>query len=176
MKRFYTIAITILIATALITSCDNTTAEYDKNITEADGFFKSENYNDALKLYKKAAGTKPEEAYPNEKIKEIEVLLNLAAAEEAEKNYYNQIDLGDNYYDELDYENAISAYTRALSFKPGEQYPLDKIEELESLMPQEEVVFSQTNTSHPYHIIVGSFENEEYAVKLMEKLKADGFD
>lgn len=177
MKRFnsFVFAVIIALASLTITSCDKSGAEYKKNITEADGFFKEEKFDDALKLYKKAAGIKPEESYPTQKINEIEEIKRQIAEQEAEDNYYKEIEQADNYFDEANYEYALASYTRALTFKPGEQYPLDRIDEIEQLMPLEEEV-PDTNTNLTYHIIVGSYEVEDNAIKMQQKLKDEGFE
>jgi tetratricopeptide (TPR) repeat protein len=175
MKRFSSIFLALLIAVVslTITSCDKSGKEYNKTITEADGLFKEDDFSGALKLYKKAAGIKPEESYPVQKINEIGEIQRQIAEQEAEDNYYREIEQADNYFDEENYESALTSYTRALSYKPGEQYPLDRIVEIELLMPIEEAI---VNSSLTYHIIVGSFEIEDNAIKMQQKLKEEGFE
>jgi tetratricopeptide (TPR) repeat protein len=175
MKRFSSIFLALLIAVVslTITSCDKSGKEYNKAITEADGLFKEDDFSGALKLYKKAAGIKPEESYPVQKINEIGEIQRQIAEQEAEDNYYREIEQADNYFDEENYESALTSYTRALSYKPGEQYPLDRIVEIELLMPIEEAI---VNSSLTYHIIVGSFEIEDNAIKMQQKLKEEGFE
>jgi len=177
MKRFnfFVPALLIAFTTLTFTSCDKSGKEYKKAITEADGFFNEENYNDALNLYKKAAGIKPEESYPTQKIKEIEEIKKQIAEQETEDNYFREIKQADSYFDEEYFESAIESYTRALSYKPGEQYPLEKIAEIELLMPIEEEVI-ELNESLTYHIIVGSYEIEDNALKMQQKLKNDGIN
>jgi tetratricopeptide (TPR) repeat protein len=177
MKRFSSIflALLIVVVSLTIVSCDKSGKEYNKAITEADGLFKEDNYSGALKLYKKAAGIKPEESYPVQKINEIGEIQRQIAEQEAEDNYYREIEQADNYFDEANYEFALASYTRALSYKPGEQYPLERIAEIELLMPLEEEIIG-INESLTYHIIVGSYEIEDNALKMQQKLQKEGFD
>ena len=176
MKSFNSIALALLITITsfTITSCNTKTKEYNKYLTEADVFFEKENYNDALRLYKAAAKIKPDEKYPSDRINEINKIKKLDAEKLAEENYYREIEMADNFYDNEEYQSALEAYTRALYFKT-EQYPKDRIDEIELMLAEvtEEVV---ENTNYTYHIIVGSFEIESNAERMMQKLKDDGFD
>ena len=111
MRFFNSIALALLItfASFTFTSCDKSGAKYDKNITEADAFFEKENYNDALRLYKAAAKIKPQENYPADRIKEINGIKRLDAEKLAEENYYREIELADNFFDDEEYESALAA-------------------------------------------------------------------
>ncbi|RLD24354.1 MAG: hypothetical protein DRI54_06220 [Bacteroidetes bacterium] len=178
MKIFNSIALALLVtfASFSLTSCDNKTKEYNKNLAEADVLFEKENFNDALRLYKAAAKIKPDEKYPSDRINEINKIKKLDEEKLAEENYYREIELADNFYTNEEYQSALEAYTRALYFKT-EQYPKDRIDEIELMLAEvtEEVV-ETTTTTYRYHIVVGSFEIESNAEKMMQKLKDDGFD
>lgn len=176
MRSFNSIALALIliISSLSIISCDKSGKQYDKNITEADAFFEKENYNDALRLYNAAAKIKPDEKYPTDRIKEINEIKRLDAEKLAEENYYREIELADNFYDNEEFESALAAYTRAIYFK-SEQYPKDRIVEIELILAEltEE---STESTNYTYHIIVGSFEVVSNAERMMEKLKDAGFD
>jgi tetratricopeptide (TPR) repeat protein len=175
MRSFNSIALALLItfASLTFTSCDKSGAKYDKNITEADAFFEKENYNDALRLYKAAAKIKPDEKYPDVRINEINEIKRLDAERVAEENYYREIEQGDDFYDSEEFESALAAYQRAVYFK-SEQYPKDRIAEIELLLSDTEEVIE--NNDYRYHIIVGSFEVESNAEKMQQKLKDAGFN
>jgi tetratricopeptide (TPR) repeat protein len=175
MRSFNSIALALLItfASLTFTSCDKSGAQYDKNITEADAFFEKENYNDALRLYKAAAKIKPEEKYPDVRINEINEIKRLDAERLAEENYYREIEQGDDFYDSEEFESALAAYQRAVYFK-SEQYPKDRIAEIELLLSDTEEIIE--NDDNRYHIIVGSFEVESNAEKMQQKLKDAGFN
>ena len=183
MKIFNSIAFTLLITftSFSIISCDKTASEYKKNITEADGFFENSEYDDALKSYTAAANLKPEEEYPKEKISEINVII--AQAEEsarieaeikAEENYIVEIDEGDDFYNNGEYERAIESYLQALSFKPDESYPAERINEIEQFLTADEEIIDDANNI--YHIVVGSFEIESNAENFQQKLKDQGYE
>jgi len=176
MRSFNSIAIALMITLTSfsITSCNTKTKEYNKYLAEADVFFEKENYNDALRLYTAASKIKPDEKYPSDRINEINKIKKLDEEKLAEENYYREIELADNFYDKEEYQSALEAYTRALYFK-SEQYPKDRIDEIELMLVEvvEEVV---ENTNYRYHIIVGSYEIESNAERMMQKLKDEGFD
>ncbi|MFP4471872.1 MAG: tetratricopeptide repeat protein, partial [Bacteroidales bacterium] len=82
--------------------------------------------------YQKAAGLKPEENYPQERISEINSKLEaLAAVEEA---YNMQIAGADALFNAGSYDEARSSYEKALEIKPGETYPATQIDEIENLL------------------------------------------
>lgn len=175
MRLFKSFALFLLITLASfsITSCDKSGAQYDKKITEADAFFEKENYNDALRTYQAAAKIKPDEKYPAERINAINEIKKLDAERVAEENYYREIEQADNFFDNEEYESALAAYQRAVYFK-SEQYPKERIKEIELLLS--EYVEAVETANYTYHIIVGSFEIESNAEKMMQKLKDNGFD
>lgn len=181
MKIFNSIAFALLftLASFSFVSCDKKAAEYEKNITEADGLFNDAKYDDALKLYNAASTLKPDEGYPKEKISEIneineaeEKLANEAAVLAAEENYLLKIEEADDLFNNANYEEAISVYVQALSFKPDQRYPVDRINEIELLLEEDKQMVQ--NTNNIYHIVVGSFEIENNALELQQKLKDQG--
>ncbi|MCX6305613.1 MAG: hypothetical protein NT040_11645 [Bacteroidetes bacterium] len=106
--------------------------EYGKAIASADKFFIVKNYQDALLDYKKAAGIKPDEKYPQDRIKEVTGLL---AAQKAKDDAYNKaIALGDQSFKGIQYPEAVKSYKEALVIKPEQVYPRDKIKEIEAIL------------------------------------------
>ena len=109
--------------------------EYLAVIGEADKAFKAKNYDNAKSLYNKALTIKPDEQYPKEKIKEIDkILADLAAKEKLEKQYQATIKEADALLASKKYNDAKSKYTAASQLKPGEQYPKDKIKDIERII------------------------------------------
>jgi len=100
-------------------------AEYKRLIKLADGHFTESKLNEALTEYKDASKIKAEEEYPKNQIKEIQ--SQLAAREQS---YANAIAKGDKAYDASDWVNAKTGYTEALSVKPNEMYPANRLKEV----------------------------------------------
>lgn len=183
MKVFNSIAFALLITftSFSIISCDKTKAEYEKNIILADGFLNDSKYDEALQSYTTAANLKPEEEYPKEKINEVNVIIaqaeeaaRIEAEIEAEENYLVEIEEGDDFFNNGEYEAAIASYVSALSFKPAELYPVDRINEIELMLEEAEEMANSDNNR--FHIVVGSFEIESNAEDFQQKLKDQGYN
>jgi len=120
------------------------TAKYTAAIAKADAAFGAKNYVVAKTSYNEAAGLKPSEQYPKDKIAEIEKLMGDAnaekerlAKEKALNDKYNAaIAKGDNALKLKSYEAAKSAYNEALGLKPDEQYPKDKLDEINKTLAE----------------------------------------
>lgn len=100
--------------------------QYDALITEADQLFAAQQLIDSKAKFQEAARLKPNEAYPPQKIAEIDGLLKAMADKDAA--YAAAIEEADLYFGELDWNRALTAYQNASDIKPGEQYPKDQIE------------------------------------------------
>jgi len=100
-------------------------AEYKRLIKLADGYFTESQLNEALAEYQNALKVKPEEEYPKNQIKEIQ--SQLAAREQS---YTNAIAKADKAFDASDWVNAKTGYTEALSVKPNETYPANRLKEV----------------------------------------------
>lgn len=106
--------------------------EYQDKIKSADNALASKDYTTAKSAYQEASAIKPAEQYPKDKIAEIEnALAELAKVEE---NYNAAIAKGDQALASEDYEAAKSAFNEALSIKANEQYPKDKLAEIETVV------------------------------------------
>jgi len=110
----------------IIANEQKTNEAYNDAIALADSKFNDKEYNDAKVAYQKASTIKTDEKYPTDKIKEIEnILLEL---NKNEKGYSDAITQADGELKNKNYQKAIDSYKIALTFKPQESYPKDKIE------------------------------------------------
>ncbi|MCO5261853.1 MAG: hypothetical protein M9901_03165 [Lentimicrobium sp.] len=98
---------------------------YLKTVNEADRFYAEKNIDNALDEYNKAAQLKPDEGYPKEQIAKLQTELNNLRS--AEEKYNNFIAEGDRYFEGDNLESAANAYNNALSIRPGEKYPSERI-------------------------------------------------
>lgn len=121
--------------------------EYQDLIKQADAAFSGKDYKSAKATYNKALAVK-NEAYPANKIKEIDEILNADkmkadSEKEAElakqKQYDKFIYDGDKNFEEGKYAVAKGHYQSALSIKPGEGYPQKRINEINDLLSKQEV-------------------------------------
>ncbi|MBN8696302.1 MAG: hypothetical protein J0L87_07210, partial [Bacteroidetes bacterium] len=113
-------------------------AKYKAAIAKGDAAMTAKTYAAAKAAYNEALALKPGEQYPQDKIAEAEKLMGDAAAEKeraaAEAKYKSAIAKGDAALKLKTYDAAKAAYTEASGLKPGEQYPKDKIAEIEKLL------------------------------------------
>ena len=106
-------------------------ALYDQLIIKADAFFADTQYNVSRAWYFKALDLKPEEAYPQQRIDEINRILNGMMLSQRDREYQRFIDLADNSFRENELAVARGWYNQALGQKSGEQYPKDQLAEIE---------------------------------------------
>jgi len=135
-----------------------TEARYREAVARGDAGFSAENFDEARAGYNDALGIKPSEAYPKERLAAIDKLLadrdraksDADAAERArleeerrrreadaaalEARYRDAIAKGDIAFDGEKYSDARARYTEALSIKPGEAYPQERIAAIDKLL------------------------------------------
>ena len=133
-------------------------ARYREAVARGDAGFSAENFDEARAGYNDALGIKPSEAYPKERLAAIDKLLadrdraksDADAAERArleeerrrreadaaalEARYRDAIAKGDIAFDGEKYSDARARYTEALSIKPGEAYPQERIAAIDKLL------------------------------------------
>jgi hypothetical protein len=106
--------------------------KYASAIAKADAAFGQKDYDAAKGAYSEASTLKPSEKYPKDKITEINsILAKEMGAKELEKKYADAISKGDAALSSKDFTAAKTQYTAALALKPSEQYPKDKLAEVE---------------------------------------------
>jgi tetratricopeptide (TPR) repeat protein len=103
-------------------------ADYQAAVTEADQFFESNNFQDAVTSYEKAAALKEGERYPKDQIIEANKLIAKKAS------YDDFVAQGDNAISGKDYSTAITAFEKAGELFPSEAYPKDKIAEVTKIL------------------------------------------
>ena len=133
---------------------------YASFIKKGDDQFSSKQFRGALSNFKQALEIKSTEAYPKEKIIEINKLLaDLAAkdkansanveAENLKRTEYNKIIYdADRNFRLKDYEKAKRKYNQALGIYPSEKYPKEKLVDIEALLnskPKEDIIVKNTN-------------------------------
>jgi len=110
--------------------------EYQQTIKTADDALASKDYEAAKAAYMKAANLKPVEKYPKDQIAKVEGLM--AEAAKVEQNYLAAVEKGDNALAAQDYAGAKAAFEEAGKIKPSEEYPKNKIKEIEDYLAKQE--------------------------------------
>jgi tetratricopeptide (TPR) repeat protein len=113
--------------------------EFRKAMFAGDDFRKQKNYYEARSSYKKAVSIKPTEQLPKDNITELDILIaelekNQSDKETKQKGYDNAIALADQDLANKLYSEAKINYQKALSFLPYEEYPQQKIREIDEIL------------------------------------------
>ena len=104
--------------------------QYRSQIRVADKAYQQNLLQDARNAYQQALQIKPDADYPKNRIKELDgMIAENSAKEEAERNYKEYLKNADQYFLQQDFQDARTAYQKALNIKPTEQYPKDKLAE-----------------------------------------------
>jgi len=127
----------------ITTAADQLQANYEKAIAFGDKLFMKQDYEGAKAEYEKASGFKPDEDYPKTKIKEVSGLL---ASITAKQNSYKQsIVVADKLFGEKQYLEAKIEYQKAVSLKPDEKYPVDRIKDIDKILESQKIALGQYN-------------------------------
>ena len=108
---------------------------YSRTLAEADRKFNAKDYDRAIDMYKSALTIKPDEKYPNEQLVKINSILSENT--KIETQYAKLLSDADRYLKDKDFINAKIAFKDALDIKPDEQYPKEKISEIEKIILNE---------------------------------------
>ena len=126
--------------------------QYDSLIRSGDSLFNAKELEMAKAAFTSALELSPGQNYPSRMILQINRELETLAAEEAhrqqiEKLYNQAISKADLAFMNKQYEEAKQVYNEALGFKPNENYPSEKIAEINRLLQEEkEKVYQQAIT------------------------------
>lgn len=108
---------------------------YAKAITDGERLLKDKDYSNALISFKTASTANPAEAYPTQKINEIQTILDREKA--ASSKYLETITQADNFFNDQKYSEAFDSYQRASAIKPEEQYPLTQTQKINELIARQ---------------------------------------
>jgi len=111
---------------------------YNNVIKVADQLFTSKSYPGSLNKYKEASAIKTDETYPQNRIKEIEGILDGIEKDKAriENEYKAAIAQADNLFEKKDYTNAQAEYRKALTIKADQVYPKDQIRKIDETLAE----------------------------------------
>ena len=117
---------------------------YNAAIARADNLFDATDYENSRNEYRNALNVKPTEQYPQNRITEINrILSEIAEAKKQQeiidKNYLDAIRIADNYFRERSYQVSKENYQKAGSIKPEEEYPVNKIAEIDKILAQQKI-------------------------------------
>ncbi len=113
--------------------------DYNEAIENANRQFSLQDYTSAMRSYETAAALKPAEAYPKNKLIEINSILMERSRNQMDA--YNKIIMkADLAYQDKIYDQAIDAYEEAGLAKPDEAYPGEMIRKIRKYMEDHAMV------------------------------------
>ena len=118
------------------------TRSYQEALLHGVNYFNAQQYNESLTAYKEARRLKPEESLPQQKIKEIQSILDDLAAKELiaqkqaeakrlsanDNKYLENIRNGDENYQKSQWSVSRFYFIEALKIKPDDAYALGKVD------------------------------------------------
>ena len=126
-------------------------------IQKADQAFEQKEYPQSKSFYNQALEIRANDKHSLDRIKEIDGIL---ASLKVDDNYNNLITLADGSFKQKQYDQAKNTYNEALTMKPREQYPKDKIAEINSIL------LEMTRNDQKYQQTIaradGLFKKENY--------------
>jgi tetratricopeptide (TPR) repeat protein len=108
----------------------NLDQNYARSINSADSLYDLKEFNLAKGEYNLALSLKPDEKYPQKKLDEIAAYF-ANIQKEFEANYAGMITAADGLFNNKEYLQAKEQYELALTVKPDDPYPAQKITEID---------------------------------------------
>ncbi len=118
---------------------------YSAYVAEGDRLFGTKDYSGAKSAFAKAAGIRPDESYPKQRINEItKIVEEIELARKAE--YNKALGEADKLYNTNVFDLAIDAYEAAAKINPGDSYPGQQIGKIRKYMSDHAIqdLYSQT--------------------------------
>ncbi len=110
-------------------------ANYHHMVAKADSLFEARQYMPAKEQYEFALTIKPDDPYPQQKLKDIDKELAIIAEQEKKDKEYNDlIAEGDQLFNDGHYDLAVSKYKQAQAIRSADDYPGKRIEEIQQLL------------------------------------------
>jgi hypothetical protein len=103
---------------------------YNRFIQKADAFFDKKRYNISRAWYYQALNVKVNEPYPQQRIAEINKLVESLFLSQRDRDYQKFVDLADSTFRNNNLAVARGWYNRALGIKSNELYPKTQITEI----------------------------------------------
>ncbi|MFT5820948.1 MAG: epidermal growth factor receptor substrate 15 [Crocinitomix sp.] len=126
---------------------DEQEKEYEALILEADNLFEQREWKTAKDSYLKAFNIF-NRTWPEAQIKLCNDGMQAETDSTLNKSYDKLIKKANDSFDAADYTKAKSLYGRAIGFKPNDQYPKDRIKEIEAILNPQVIVKTKTNMTN----------------------------
>jgi tetratricopeptide (TPR) repeat protein len=152
--------------------------DYNRLLREGEAYFQERNYLQARNSFVQAHDLITVEKYALEKITEIDRILDQIKKEGIFQEQYNKtIAEADKLFEIKKYNEAITAYQKALGYKPSENYPKEQISTIRGILSresEEQKRLLQQQTEYDQAIILAdnAFNRQSYQSARSLYLKA----
>ena len=144
---------------------------YEQAIEKGDNLFDVGSFELARVEFEKAQSIRTDQEYPRQRLSDIRNELKRLEAEKEER-YTQSVADADVYYDQGNYEEALKKYQLAISIKPGQKHPQQRIsecsgyvaEKMKRLMAEYEVAIANADkfySSKIYDKAIAAYRNAE---------------
>lgn len=135
--RFFSILLFIILSTSTtVVYAQSNNQRYEELVAQADTYFESKDYINAKAAYQYALRMRPEEEYPQKQLeKTVDILRKRFEKSSQYTQYINEAEAS---LEEGDVDQAIEYYRMAEEVLPGETYPAEKIDELQSALKEQQ--------------------------------------
>ncbi|MDA3904605.1 MAG: hypothetical protein PF484_00870 [Bacteroidales bacterium] len=144
---------------------------YQNQLKIADSLFDNKLWESAISQYIKVIALKENEEHPKKRLSEAKLLLS--DQNKLNASYQSAIQIADDYFDRQLFSEARKAYLNANRIKPDEQYPLYKIEDINTIVEQKGI----RERNNRYRELVASadklFEEKAYTISLTQYKQAN---
>ncbi|MDR0802798.1 hypothetical protein [Fluviicola sp.] len=118
--------------------------EYLEALQKGDDLVAEKKYTDAIQAYNVALVLKPDEKLPVEKAKLAKSLAEKETSD-GDMAYQKIIDVGNKAFEEKNYTKAKEMFNRAANFRPADQYPKQKLSQIDEIEKVEKQAQEQQN-------------------------------
>ena len=130
---------------------------YNQAMAKASVAYTRKDYATAKQFYQEALSIKPSESLPKSRVSEIETIEAKKAADDAsrateatrkaafENDYKALITTADEHYKAKRFDEAKAVYAQALTMKPADPYPMQRVKAIENTMVAEQTAVQKRN-------------------------------
>jgi hypothetical protein len=166
---------------AMVTSREQ---NYSLAVQKADQAFNASDWQNAKSAYAEALAIKPKEAYPTNRLKEVNQKIveanQIAKNKEAEDKAYSEaMDKAEKAFNEDQLSNARIQFQVAQSLKPNEQLPAERIKAIDNLIDQrnkDRLAAAQRELDEKYRQTISvadiSFRDKSYSIAKLQYKQA----
>jgi len=134
----------------------NSEDKYNQALAKASVAYTRKDYAMAKQYYQEALEIKPSESIPKTRMQEIETILTKKAADEAvkaaensqkaafENDYKSLVAMADEQFKAKKYNEARQNYAEALTMKPSESYPAQRVKTIDNAVATEQAALQKS--------------------------------